>query len=126
MVDPTRYFSDVTVPVIDELGYVADVTIPDGSRVEAGQTFIKTWRVRNSGTSTWTNFTLEHFSDGAWVGRKSMPLQALEPDEIGEVSVSLVASTTPGHRRSTWKARNSRGRLFAFELFADDHLPGGQ
>ena len=119
VVDPTRYFSDVTVPVIDELGYVTDITIPDGSTVEAGQPFIKTWRVRNAGTSTWTNYTLEHFSDDRMDGPESVPLPALEPDEVGEVSVSLIAPTAPGRRRSTWKARNSRGRLFAFELFAD-------
>lgn len=119
VVDPTRFFSDVTVPVIDELGYVADVTLPDGSTVEAGQPLTKTWRVRNAGTSNWTSYTLEHFSDDRMGGPDSVPLPALEPDEVGEVSVSLVAPATPGRRRSTWKARNSRGRLFAFELFAD-------
>ena len=119
VVDPTRYFSDVTIPVIDELNYIADVTVPDGSKVLAGQPFIKTWRVRNTGTSTWTNFTLEHYSDHRLAGPESVPLPTLEPDETGEVSIELVAPSAPGRYRSTWKARNARGRLFAFELFAD-------
>src|SRR5690606_12693778 len=50
VVDPTRFFSDVTIPVIDEMTYLADVTVPDGSPIEAGKSFVKTWRVRNSGT----------------------------------------------------------------------------
>ena len=119
VVDPTRYFSDVTVPAVDELTYVSDVTIPDGAPIVATRTFTKTWRVRNSGTSTWTNCTLEHFSDGRMDGPDSVPLPALMPDEEGEVTVPLVAPDTPGRHRSTWKARNGRGRLFAFELYAE-------
>ena len=119
VVDPTRYFTDVAVPTIDELNYVADVTAPDGAAIEAGQAFTKTWRVRNSGTSTWADFTLEHAADERMGGPDSVPLPPLAPDETGEVSIALVAPTEPGRHRSTWKARNARGRLFAFELYAD-------
>lgn len=119
VVDPTRYFSDVTVPLIDEVSYVADVTIPDGSALVANTPFIKTWRVRNTGTSTWAGFTLEHFSDDRLDGPESVVLPPLEPDKTGEVSVELVAPNAPGRYRSTWKARNGRGRFFAFEMFAD-------
>lgn len=119
VVDPTRYFSDVTVPVIDEMTFLADVTAPDGSTMKAGQPFVKTWRVRNSGTSTWAGFTLEHFSDDRMDGPDSVTIPALEPDQTGEISVALVAPAAPGRHRSTWKARNGRGRLFAFELYAD-------
>ena len=119
VVDPTRYFSDVTVPAVDEMTYVADVTIPDGAAMVAGRPFTKTWRVRNSGTSAWANCTLEHFSDKRLDGPASVPLPPLAPDEVGEVNLPLVAPATPGRHRSTWKARNGRGRLFAFELYAE-------
>ena len=119
VVDPTRYFSDVTMPVIDELTYLADVTAPDGAAIEAGRAFTKTWRVRNSGTSVWEGCTLEPIGDDRMGGPDSVPLPRLAPGETGEVSVPLVAPAEPGRRRSTWKARNGRGRLFAFELYAD-------
>jgi hypothetical protein len=109
----------VAVPTIDELNYVADVTAADGAAIEAGQAFTKTWRVRNSGTSTWADFTLEHAADERMGGADSVPLPPLAPDETGEVSIALVAPTEPGRHRSTWKARNARGRLFAFEVYAD-------
>ncbi len=119
VVDPTRFFRDVATPTVDELTYVADVTAPDGMTIEAGRPFIKTWRVRNSGNSTWTDCTLEHFSDERMGGPESAPLPPLKPSETGEVSIPLVAPAAPGRRRGTWKARNARGRLFAFELYVD-------
>jgi hypothetical protein len=119
VVDPTRYFSDVTVPAIDELAYEADVTAPDGAAIEAGRAFSKTWRVRNSGTTVWENCTLEHIADDRMGGPDNAPLPRLAPGETGEISVPLIAPGEPGRRRSTWKARNGRGRLFAFELYAD-------
>lgn len=119
VVDPTRYLTEVTVPTIDELTYLADVTVPDGATIEAGRPFTKTWRVRNSGNTAWTGFTLEHAGDARLDGPDSVVLPPLKPDETGEVSVPLVAPAEPGRHRSTWKARNARGRLFAFELYAD-------
>lgn len=40
---------------LNNLRFVADLTIPDGTLVWPGQVFIKTWRVRNAGTCTWTD-----------------------------------------------------------------------
>lgn len=119
VVNPTPYFTDVTIPTIDELSYLADVTVPDGSPIEAGKGFTKTWRVQNSGTSTWTNFTLEHSGGNRMAGPDDLRLPALKPGESGEVSLDLTAPMTPGRHRSAWKARNARGRLFAFELYAE-------
>ncbi len=119
VVDPTRYFTSVAVPVIDELTLLADVTAPDGSALEAGRAFTKTWRVRNTGTSQWSGYTLVYVGDARMDGPESVPLPALAPDEIGEVSVLLVAPAEPGRHRSTWKACNARGRRFPFELYAD-------
>jgi hypothetical protein len=119
VVDPSRYITDVTVPTIDELTYLADVTVPDGAALAAGQPFTKTWRVQNSGTSTWHNFTLEHYGDERMNGPECVILPALRPGEQGEMSVELTAPATPGRHRSAWKARNVLGRLFAFELYAE-------
>lgn len=119
VVDPVRYISGVDIPTIDEMAYLADITVPDGTSIVAGRSFTKTWRVRNSGTSTWNHFTLAHAGDERMDGPESVPLPPLKPNESGEVSLTLVAPLTPGRHRSTWKPRNSRGRLFPFELFAD-------
>ncbi|HRI57933.1 MAG TPA: NBR1-Ig-like domain-containing protein, partial [Anaerolineae bacterium] len=60
------------VMTVDDAAFVADVTIPDGTEVVAGTTFVKIWRLRNSGTSTWgPGYTLEHV-DGPAFGAGSV------------------------------------------------------
>lgn len=119
VVDPVPYIRGIIKPVLDELVYVNDLTVPDGSSILAGKSFKKTWRVRNNGSVTWQGYYLEHVSDERMDGPKSVPLPPLQPNESGEVSLNLVAPSTPGRHRSTWKPRNALGHLFQFELFTD-------
>ena len=39
---------------MNQASFVSDVTVPDDTVVPAGSTFVKTWRIRNDGTCTWT------------------------------------------------------------------------
>jgi hypothetical protein len=112
---------DVEEPtqLIDEVMYVADVTIPDGQVMVPGATFVKTWRIQNSGTTTWTaGYSLVHFKDKKLGGPDSVPLPVAKPGESVDVSVRLTAPTDSGLHRSTWKARNPQGNLFDYYLFA--------
>ena len=109
---------------LDELRFVADVTVPDESAVEAGQTFVKTWRVRNSGQTTWgQGYELAFFGDEQMGGPTSVPLPAAQPGEVVEVSVTLTAPQTPGLHRSTWKPRTPGGQFFEFDLYALIRVP---
>ncbi len=55
----------------DDAFLVADLTIPDGSIVEAGSEIVKSWRLRNSGSCTW--------SDGySWVFGGGDPMTVIE------------------------------------------------
>jgi hypothetical protein len=42
----------VTIGGEDKLEFVADVSVPDGTTFKPGDTFVKTWKLKNSGTST--------------------------------------------------------------------------
>lgn len=103
---------------LSEMRYVADVTIPDGTPVQPGQTFEKTWRVRNSGQTTWgTGYELAFSSGEQMGGPDSVALPAAKPGESVLVTVPMVAPTQPGIYRSNWKPR-VRGKSFEFEIFA--------
>ncbi|NLX11732.1 MAG: peptidoglycan DD-metalloendopeptidase family protein [Chloroflexi bacterium] len=104
---------------LNELSWVADVTVPDGTDLLPGERFVKTWRMRNTGTTAWSSgYTLAFFGDDRMGGPDSVPLPPLKPGEMADISIELTAPTTPGQHKSTWKGRDLRGKFFEYDLFA--------
>jgi hypothetical protein len=103
-------------PGPDNATYVADVTVPDDEVMGPGEIFEKVWRIRNTGTTTWsTDYTLT-FIDGELMGapnQVSLPNE-VSPGEEVEVSVEMSAPETPGSYISYWKMSNADGQLFGF------------
>jgi uncharacterized protein (TIGR02996 family) len=101
----------------DNLEMIADVTIPDGTRVAIGERFVKTWRLRNTGTTAWRDgYELVHI-DGPDLGVTGHEVVA-EPGEEIDVSVEMTASEA-GLQRSTWAIANANGDIFGFEFFVE-------
>ncbi len=125
---PNSLFAQVKIKEVkpfDEASYVADVTIPDGTVVQPGQGFDKTWRVRNSGTTTWgSGYSLRFVGDEALGGPGSVALpRAIKPGEIVDLSVALKAPAGPGRHRSTWKLHNAQGKPFDYEQYVEIQVP---
>src|SRR5436309_2696836 len=60
--------------------FVIDVTIPDNTKVDAGISFTKTWRVSNSGTCIWgSDYTLTYYSEERMNAPASVPLAITYP-----------------------------------------------
>jgi hypothetical protein len=124
-------YADIQVPQkpipsgkLSEARYVADVTIPDGSVIQPGATFVKTWRLRNSGETTWgAGYVLAFFRDNQMGAPASVPLPAANPGQVVDVSVTLKAPEAAGEYRSTWKARDPQGKFFEFDVFALIEVP---
>ena len=95
-------------------GNPIDITIPDNSLIPPGQSFIKTWKLVNIGTCTWTTLYSASFFYGDRMGAPdSVPLQAFVlPAQSVEVSVEMIAPQVPGSYQGNWKLRNSNGGLF--------------
>ncbi|MBM2842952.1 MAG: hypothetical protein HW404_789 [Anaerolineales bacterium] len=79
-----------------------------------GQNFTKTWRLRNSGTCTWTTAYDAVFVDGnAMGGVAAVPLAgSVPPNSTVDVSISLSAPSTNGTYRGNYRMRNDRDVLF--------------
>jgi hypothetical protein len=112
--------AEAPAELIDEMRYVDDVTIDDGTKVEPGQMFNKIWRVRNSGTSSWGDgYEFVFVGDDQMGGPDGVPLPAVNPGNTVDITLPLQAPDTPGTHRSTWKGRNPDGEIFEFEMYAE-------
>jgi hypothetical protein len=103
-----------TVGCTDRAGFVADVTVPDGTLFSAGTTFTKTWRLKNAGTCTWTSrYALVFFSGDQMSAPSVIAFAADVPPGAGvDVSANLDAPASSGYYQGNWKLRNNAGVLF--------------
>jgi len=104
--------------VCDDAKWVEDVTVPDGTQMTPGQDFVKTWKVRNTGSCTWgTGYTLIHGYDEKLDGVAEPLTNAVAPGEEVEVSVRFRASSNTGEHRSYWRMQNATGSAFGEFLY---------
>jgi len=98
----------------DVAQFVADVTIPDGTTLAPGTTFVKTWRLKNIGSCTWTTSYSAVFTGGDQLGAPAVvPLPtSVAPGATVDISVNMTSPTGNGHYRGNWKLRNASGGLF--------------
>ncbi len=98
----------------DQAAFVDDLTVPDDTNLPAGGTFTKSWRLRNTGTCTWTTAYSLVFIDGNNLGApQSQALPGnVAPQETVDLSIELRAPVTPGVHRGNWKLRSSSGMVF--------------
>jgi hypothetical protein len=97
----------------DRAQFISDVTVPDGTSFAPGFTFTKTWRLKNIGTCTWTNYYLI-FDSGEKMGGPDQQLipVSVAPGQTVDLTVTLVSPTTQGTYRGYWKLKNSGGIPF--------------
>lgn len=101
--------------------FVQDVTIPDDTNIPAGDTFQKTWRLRNTGTCTWTtDYDVVFDSGNIMSGPPSSPLPgSVAPNATVDITLSLTAPTSDGTHRGNWKLRDASGVLFGLGAQAE-------
>ena len=98
----------------DEAVFVADMTIPDDTKLSAGEAFTKTWKLRNSGTCTWNeSYSLEFVSGDQMSSPLTVPLNETAPEETLQISVSLVAPVTSGIFTGVYQFKNTLGEVIS-------------
>jgi hypothetical protein len=102
----------------DGVQFVVDVTVSDGSQMQAGQNFTKTWRLKNTGSCSWgSGYSLVFVSGSQMGASSSASVPSVSPNATGEVSVSMVAPTTPGVHQGYWQMRNAKGQAFGSQIW---------
>ncbi len=99
----------------DNSKWVEDITIPDYSQVAPSSTFVKTWRIQNTGSTTWTTDYKLIYLDGMQdaSGALSVKLtKSVAPGDTVDISVTFTAPASNGLYTSYWKMYTATGYLF--------------
>jgi hypothetical protein len=110
----------VTPVCTDNLTFLEDLTIPDGTIVEPGAKLDKRWLVSNSGTCNWDQTYRLTLISGPDLGANTN--QSLFPARSGtetEIELSFTAPADPGSYLSAWQAINPDGEPFGDAIFIE-------
>ena len=121
---PTATLSVITG--VDRSLFVSE-TVPDGTDFAPNTAFVKTWRIRNAGTSTWNTDYYLVFISGEQMGgpaTQRLPISVAPNAEI-DLSVNLVAPAEVGRYRGYWKLMNSAGKLFDDPFYVEIDVVSG-
>jgi hypothetical protein len=108
-----------TVALCDSLAFVADVTIPDDTNMAPGQDFVKTWRVKNTGSCPWgEGYELVYADYANDMDGQPQPLtEVVQPGQEVEISVQFTAPSEIGNYLSAWQMENPAGVTFEEIIF---------
>jgi hypothetical protein len=105
----------------DAAQFVADVSIPDGTLMQAGQAFTKIWKIKNIGSCTWdTNYKVV-FASGEAMGAVTSSALAnkVAPGQTLEITMNMTAPSVAGTYRGNWWFKNAAGTAFGIGVNAD-------
>jgi transcriptional regulator with XRE-family HTH domain len=109
----------------DSSGFVSE-TIPDGTIMQPGERFEKTWTIRNDGELVWEDRLLSRIGIASGVGLittpATIPIPVTEPGETVTLTVPSIAHSVQGTSLAAFKMTDPQGRL----LFPDRYFPGLQ
>jgi arginine/lysine/histidine transporter system substrate-binding protein len=118
-VDPTTVLPPSCV---DDMAFVSDVTYPDNNMksppvVTPGQVFVKTWRVKNTGTCTWVpGYQLVYAygnTPAAQMGGQPVQIVSpVSPNATVDLSATLTAPKTNGTYQGFWQMNNASKQAF--------------
>ena len=100
-----------------EAAFVADVTIPPGTRFPPGAQMDKVWQVRNSGTCAWgIGYQLIRVKGEALGAPDSVPVPPTAAGATADLAIPFDGPAQPGTYSDTWRLHTPDGTAFGPEL----------
>lgn len=116
-VQPTVNVNASPQPSMADIAHFVSENYPDGTKVEKGITFTKTWKLQNNGLTTWTTDYSLVLTDSFHPLGKNLnePYQiklpkSVSPGETVEVSADFKVPDTDGIYEVHYKLQNANGQ----------------
>lgn len=110
--------SGAPIPAVGEKAeFVADLTVPDGTTYAPNATFVKTWRLKNAGTTTWSpSYTAVFVSGDALGAPASIALgSSVAPGGTIDISAPMTAPSKEGTYTANFLLANASGQRFGLD-----------
>lgn len=107
-----------TVETEDHAQWVSQ-SIADDTTFAPGEAFTMTWRLKNTGTSTWTTgYVLRYYSGESFGASEEISLgREVLPGEEIDISTQMKAPANPGTYRSDWVMSSENRSNFKEPVF---------
>lgn len=107
-------------PCENNLVFLADVTIPDGSITNPGEPLDKRWSVQNSGSCNWDEqYSLRLIAGSSLSAPEILFLYPARSGTTVEIQINLRAPDEAGVYRSAWQAYDPLEQAFGDPIFVD-------
>lgn len=118
---------------VDGMSFVQDLTYPDNQMknppvIKPGAPFQKGWRIRNTGTCTWTRSYRLVYSNGnssqsSMSGAPTPLASQVPPGGTYDMFVNLIAPYWPGVYQGFWVLQNGTNMPFGQRIWAGIQVP---
>lgn len=120
---PTDYLGgseDESTGVVDNDSgiFVSDLTLPDGTIVSPAQSLTKTWRMKNTGTSSWgSGYKLAFLRGDRLNAPAEIDVPSTSPGQTVDLNLPITAPAFSGSFQGYWRLRNPQGTFFGPEIW---------
>jgi hypothetical protein len=117
---PSVVAPTATPPCTDNLTYIQDLTIPDGSNIAPGQSLDKRWQVTNSGTCNWdARYGLKLITGDAMGVAVLQPLYPARAGTKATLRILFTAPQSAGLYQCQWQAVGPDGQPFGDAFYME-------
>ena len=110
---------------VNGMVFVSDVTIKDGQTLYADESFTKVWRVKNTGSCTWTpDYSFVFASGSRMSGRDIRVSKTVAPGQTVDLSVDMIAPGGNGTYKGYWQMRSPQGIGFGQTVWVKIRVNG--
>ena len=117
---PTPELPSPTPTCTNLLTFLEDVTVPDGSVLTPGESFVKQWRVKNDSDCDWdSSYTIKLVSGDALGAPTETTLYPARAGAEIVIEMDLVAPEEAGQYHTVWQAFDPDGIPFEQAIYVD-------